>query len=367
MPKHLKPCPFFDRVPADLTEDEWTDVAGQATPERITGTEAEYRAFRTGVGMIDFSMLPKWEITGPGAIDVLNAVFSRNVSALAPGSIAYGVVVREDGTMMDDCTVLIYGDDHVRLTGGNWEVEDVIRSYLTPETSLTELRSTIATLSVQGPKSRETLQKLTATDLSNEAFPYYTFQTGVDLAGIPAHINRMGFTAELGYEVMVPIERALDLWDAVAEAGAEFGAIGCGGGALMMVRVEAGMVMGDLEYDAETTPFECRMGWSVDLDKKQFHGRDALVALKDRARRTVASIVVDGEPEGLDEAPLFDGDVEVGFITMAVPSPNSADARWRSPASPRGTLPKATACPSAPTAATMPQRWSRPRSTTRSV
>lgn len=320
-PKHLKPSPFTERVPADLTEEEWIDVAGQATPERIAGTDEEYRAFRTGVGMIDFSMLPKWEITGPGAIDVLNSVFSRDVAGLEPGSIAYGVVVTEDGRMLDDCTVLVYSDDHVRLTGGNWEVEAVIREYLRPETVLTELRDTIATLSVQGPRSRDTLQKLTDTDLSNEAFPYYTFRTGIDLAGIPAHINRMGFTAELGYEVMVPIGRALELWDRVAEAGAEFGAIGCGGGALMIVRVEAGMVMGGLEYDEDTTPFECRMGWAVDLEKQAFHGRDALVALKERARRTIVSVVVDAAPDGLEGAALLHDGAEVGSITMAVPSP----------------------------------------------
>lgn len=321
MPAHLTPCPFAARVPDEVTEEEWTDVAGQATPEWITGTEAEYRAIRTGVGLLDFSMLPKWEITGPGAIDVLNQVFSRDVTKLAPGSIAYGVVVTEDGYMLDDCTVLIYGDDHVRLTGGNWEVEDVIRGYLTPDTTLTELRDTLATLSVQGPRSRETLQKLTETDLGNEAFPYYTFQTGISLGGIPAHINRMGFTAELGFEVMVPIERAIELWDLVIEAGAEFGAIGCGGGALMMVRTEAGMVMGGLEYDSETTPYECRLGWSVDLEKPSFHGRNALLAHKEHARRTVVSLVIDAAPDGLDEAPVFDGDLEVGRISMAVPSP----------------------------------------------
>lgn len=325
-PAHLKPSPFTARVPDDLREEEWIDVAGQATPERITGTEAEYRAFRNGVGMIDFSMLPKWEISGPGAIDVLNEVFTRDVTKLSPGTIAYGAVVTEDGMMMDDCTVLVYSDEHVRLTGGNWDVEDVIRRYLTPETTLTELRDSLATLSVQGPHSRETLQKLTDSDLSNEAFPYYTFQTDIDLRGIPAHINRMGFTAELGYEVMVPIERALDLWDLVAEAGAEFGAVGCGGGALMMVRVEAGMVMGGLEYDDETSPFECRMGWAVDLEKKSFHGRDALVALKEKPRRTIASLVVDADPDDLEGAVISHDGVEVGSITMAVPSPELGGA-----------------------------------------
>lgn len=321
VPSHLIPSPFTARVPAELSEADWTDVAGQATPEWITGTEQEYEAFRNGVGLIDFSMLPKWEVHGPGAIDVMNRVFSRDLRRVNPGSIAYGVVTDEKGMMLDDSTVLVYSDERVRLTGGNWEVEKLIRASLTPETKLVELRDTMAVLSVQGPKSRETLQRLTESDLSNEAFPYYTFQTDIDLAGIPADINRMGFTAELGYEVMVPIDRAIDLWDAVIEAGKEFGAIGCGGGALMMVRVEAGMMMGDLEYDNETSPYECRLGWTVDLDKADFIGKEALIALKDRARHTVASVEIDGAPEVLEEARVeHEGDA-AGGLTMAVPSP----------------------------------------------
>ncbi|MEV1131660.1 aminomethyltransferase family protein [Agromyces sp. NPDC049794] len=319
IPTGLKPCPFVDRVPTDLSEDEWSDVAGQATPNRVAGTELEYRAIRTGAGLLDFSMLPKWEIVGDGALDALNAIFSRDVTALRAGSIAYGVIVDESGMMLDDCTVLVYGPDRVRITGGNLQVEDVIRRYLAPGLELVELRDMLATLSVQGPKSREILQRLTAHDLSNEAFPYYTFQTGIELAGIPAHVNRMGFTAELGYEVMVPVERGVELWDAIVAAGRDFTVAGCGGDALMIVRTEAGLIMGGLEYDDETTPFECRMGWAVDLEKS-FHGRDALRAMGP-ARRTVVSVVTDGPAEDVDAAVLVDGDAEVGRITMAVTSP----------------------------------------------
>jgi aminomethyltransferase len=321
IPVALRPSPFQARVSEDLGPDDFIDVGGMAVPLWMSDPEAEYAAFRTTAGMIDFSMLLKWEVSGPDAVGVVDAVFSRDVRKVAPGSIAYGVVVDDRGMMVDDCTVLVYGADRVRLTGGNPRVGELLAEALTDGHSLIELRDQIATLSLQGPRSREILQKLTPVDVSNEAFPYYTFQVGVPVAGIPAHINRMGFTAELGYEIMVPVEQALALWDGVAEAGEEFGVLPCAAAALMMVRVEAGMIMAELEYDDETSPYECRMGWAVDLEKPHFHGKAALVALKGAARRTIVSIVIDGDPEGLDGAPITLDATTVGSVTMAVPSP----------------------------------------------
>ena len=126
------------------------------------------------------------------------------------------------------------------------------------------MREELCHLTVQGPSSRDLLATLTDTDMSNEAFPYYTFQDRVSLAGIDVMIARMGFTAELGYEVYGPIGQALDLWDAFDEAGEQFGVRAFGAAAIMMLRIEAGMVMGDgFEYDDQTTPWECNLGWAV--------------------------------------------------------------------------------------------------------
>ena len=89
----------------------------------------------------------------------------------------------------------------------------------------------------------------------------------------------------------------------------------------MTVRVEAGMIMAALEYDETISPFECRMGWAVDLDKGDFLGKDSLVRLKGNQRSTIVSIVIDGNSKGLDEQKIFAGETEVGHVTMAVPSP----------------------------------------------
>ena len=320
VPDGLMTTPFHPSYPSDL-ETEWIDVYGYAVPLWVSDPGDEYAAFRERVGILEYSMLFKWDIEGPDAVAVANSVFSRNLSTLAPGRIAYGVVTDADGFMLDDCTATVFASDHVLLCGGNPGLGAIIEDRLPAGTTVTERRQEVAVASVQGPRSRELLQRLTDTDLSNDAFPYYTVQERVSVAGIPATINRLGFTAELGYEVVVPAERAGDLWDALFAAGDDLGVTACAAAALMMARIEAGMVMGEIEYDHTMTPFECRMGWAVDFDKGDFLGREALLAKKESAQGRVMTIRIDGDPDGLDGAPISHEGTTVGHVTMAVPSP----------------------------------------------
>jgi aminomethyltransferase len=185
------------------------------------------------------------------------------------------------------------------------------------------LRESTAHFTIQGPQSRALLQQLTTVDVSNEAFPYYTFRDGVDVAGVPVLVSRMGFTAELGYELYVPVEHALGVWDTVFAAGEAFGIRALGAAAIMMVRIEAGMVMGEgLEYDHATSPWECNLGWAVPADKPAFRGRDAVLAAKDVAPRRTVTVRLDGGEDRATGAPLLvDGRV-VGHVTMSVPSPH---------------------------------------------
>lgn len=325
IPDGLLATPFHIGYPPDL-EVECIDVMGYAVPLWITDPANEYDAFRNRVGLLEYSMLYRWNITGPGAARTANAVFSRDVTAMTPGAIAYGVVVREDGTMVDDPTVAYYNSEHVLLVGGSPEVGEILNAHRVDGAVVTEQRGDHCVLSVQGPRSRELLQSLTDTDLSNDAFPYYTFLTEVRIAGIPCQINRIGFTAELGYEVVAPRASAEALLHAVQKAGLPLGSALCGAAALMMCRIEAGMVMAHLEYDDSSTPFECRLGWAVDLAKAPFVGRDALALAKERPSSRVVTLRIDGDPDGLDGAGILrDGD-ESGAVTMAVPSPHLGGA-----------------------------------------
>ena len=316
----LLATPFSARFPA--TAGEAMDIYGFAVPAFITDPASEYEAIRERVAALEFSMLYKWDVTGPDAVAVVDAVFSRNVRELGTHRVAYGVIVTDEGHMIDDVTVMVLSDEHVRIIGGNTGTLSALAAVAAQkQADVAEVRDTLAVLSLQGPRSRELLQRLTDRDMSNEAFPYYTFDTGVLVAGIPTQINRLGFTAELGYELMVPVERALDLWDAVFAAGEDLGVQAASSAALMTARTEAGMIMGEIEYDETSSPFECRMGWAVDFDKGDFQGRAALLRLKDNVATRVVSVVTEASPEVAEGSSLSNGEGEVGFVTMAVPSP----------------------------------------------
>ncbi len=179
----------------------------------------------------------------------------RDLAGVAPGRIAYGPVVNDAGGMLDDSTCFVYGPDHVRVIGGPGMPAAIEAATAGKGLDVRHLRERQCHLTLQGPRSREVLAKLTELDVSGEAFPYYTFRDGVTVAGLPALVSRMGFTAELGYELYAPVEQALELWDAVFAAGEEFDIRAVGAAAIMMLRIEAGMVMGEgLEYDESVTP-----------------------------------------------------------------------------------------------------------------
>ncbi|MFJ1748141.1 aminomethyltransferase family protein [Streptomyces sp. NPDC088116] len=323
-PEGLLATPFSSRF-EDRVE-QWADAFGCAVPVELDGAAQEYEAIRTTAGASDYSVLYKWHVEGPDAVAVVDALFSRDLSALPPGRLMYGVVVTAEGAMLDDVTVVVLGPGHVVITGGNPALREQLAARLPARTTLTERREDVAVLSLQGPRSREILQRLTEQDISREAFPYYTLREDVPLAGISARVSRVGFTAELGYEVEVDREHAPALWDAVFEAGADFGMRAFGMAALMMCRIEAGMIMAELDYDRTVTPFECRMGWTVDLGKASFQGRDALLAKKGTVRDRLVSVVVDAGPEAAEGARLELGGRDIGRLNMTVPSPHLGGA-----------------------------------------
>src|SRR5260370_35770243 len=193
---------------------------GYSARTLVTTTADECGAVGETAGLMDFTMLRKVDLDGPGALELVNSIVGRDVSGLAQGRIAYGPLVDDDGKMVDDCTVMLRAPDHVRFCGANDRDYEIFSS--AAEGSGIEVREhTDATphLCLQGPHIREILQTVADRDLSGAAFPYYTFREDVAIAGIPVFMTRLGYTAELGYELWVDRQCALELWDALIEAG----------------------------------------------------------------------------------------------------------------------------------------------------
>ncbi len=299
-----KETAFYPRL-QELTEG-WMDLFGYWAPTEVTNTEEEYRAVREAAGLMDFTMLRKVDIEGEGAQDFVNTIVTRDVSELTPGRIAYGALTDENGKMVDDCTSMMRSPDRIRFCGANDRDYEIFTEKAPDGITVREFTDAMPHLCLQGPKSRDILQTIANQDLSNEDFPYYTFREDVEIAGIPIFMTRLGYTAELGYELWVDRNRALELWDALLEAGEPSGMKLIGMVALDLFRIEGGFIIGGVEYDPTVSPYECGLGWSVDLDKGDFQG-PSVVLQRGGDEASGGAISVDGE--------------EVGLVTQAVESP----------------------------------------------
>jgi aminomethyltransferase len=311
---------FHPRLTA-LT-DRWMDLFGYWAPTVVTDTREEYDAVRGTAGLMDFSMLRKVDIEGPGAIDLVNSVVTRDVSKLSPGRIGYGALCDENGKMVDDCTVMLRSPERIRFCGANDRDAGIFSSEAEGKgIEVREFTDAMPHLCLQGPASRAMLQPLASQDLSNAVFPYYTFREDVEIAGIPVFMTRLGYTAELGYELWVGRDQALELWDTLVEALAPKGMKIVGMDALDLFRIEGGFIIGGVEYDPTISPYECGLGWSVDLDKGEFRGREALARDRDATVMRLASVTLDAGGSAASGGPIFVGDEEVGLVTQAVVSP----------------------------------------------
>jgi aminomethyltransferase len=314
-----KETTFHPRLKA--MTDEWMDLFGYWAPTVVTNSEEEYRAVRETAGLMDFTMLRKVDLEGPGVQDFVNTIVTRDVLKLTPGRIAYGALTDDNGKMVDDCTTMLRSPDRIRFCGANDRDYGIFSDKAPDGISVREFTDDMPHLCLQGPMSRKMLQPIANRDLSGEAFPYYTFREDVEIAGIPIFMTRLGYTAELGFELWVDADRALELWDALVEACEPQGMKVIGMVALDLFRIEGGFIIGGVEYDPTVSPYECGLGWSVELDKGDFQGREALARDREATRLRLTSVVLEsGGDEASGAAIGVDGE-EVGLVTQAVVSP----------------------------------------------
>ncbi|MEM7172498.1 MAG: sarcosine oxidase subunit alpha [Pseudomonadota bacterium] len=241
----------------------------------------ECAAVRDTVGLLDASTLGKIDIQGPDAAEFLNRIYTNAWLKLKVGSIRYGLMCHEDGMIFDDGTTARLGENHFLMTtttGGAATVMDWLEEYLQTEwpdlkvycTSVTEQWSTVA---VAGPKARTVLERVCSDiDLAPEAFPFMTFRDGT-VAGSPARVSRISFTGELSYEVSVPWSHGKALWEALYEAGEEFGITPYGTETMHVLRAEKGFIIVGQETDGTVTPQDLGMDWIVSKAKKDFIGK----------------------------------------------------------------------------------------------
>jgi sarcosine oxidase, subunit alpha len=263
---------------------DWKRPRFYATPkssDEKTCVEAEYRAVRERVGLIDVSTLGKLDVKGRDTARLLDKVYAGRLSDLRPGRVRYAVLCDEAGIMLDDGTVSRLADDHyfITTTTGNIEfVEEWLKWWLVEsgwDVHITNLTGGLAAVNLAGPRARQVLSKLTDCDLSNKTFPYMSCRD-TEVANVVAFMMRIGFVGETGWEIHFPAESGVHLWRALLEAGREFDVKPFGVEAQRLLRLEKRHVIIGVDTDALTNPFEAGMGWVAKLEKEDFIGRAAL-------------------------------------------------------------------------------------------
>lgn len=286
--------------------------------------EAEHTAARDRVILMDMSFMSKFMVQGRDAGSVLNHVSANDVDGPI-GRITYTQWLNDGGTLEADLTVTKLGADRYLVVASDTahrHVETWLRRHTPAEAHafVTDVTSAYAQLNVQGPRSRELLQSVTSVDLSNEAFPYRAAGE-IDVGFAKALCVRITYLGELGYELYIPTEQAIHVYDRLVEAGAPFGLAHAGLKALSSLRLEKGYR--DFGHDIDNTDsvLEVGLGFAVDLKKPGgFIGRDAVLAQRAAGpltRRLVQVLVKDPEPLMFHAEVLRRNGQPVGYVRAA--------------------------------------------------
>lgn len=246
--------------------------AGESMTDAVA---RECTAARTGVAIMDASTLGKIQLDGPDAREFMNRIYSNGWTKLAPGHCRYGLMLDENGMVMDDGVAACITDTQFYLTtttGGAAKVLTWLETWHQTEwpelklwiSSVTDHLSTIA---VVGPESRKVLSAMgTNIELSGEAFPFMTWRDGT-LAGLPIRLMRVSFSGELAYEINVEAGFAQEMWQAVMDAGKPFDITPYGTESMHVLRAEKGFIIVGQDTDGSMTPFDLGMGWAVAMKK----------------------------------------------------------------------------------------------------
>jgi aminomethyltransferase len=293
--------PFHARTFALCESLNYRDWSGYYTVSSYeTHHEHEYNAIRNSAALIDVSPLFKYIIGGRDAARLVDRVITRDALAMAIGQVYYTPWCDEQGHVIDDGTVSRLAEDRFRWTAADPSLRWLTQNAAGLDVVIDDVSEQVAALALQGPTAAGVLRACADADI--DALRYFRV-TPARIAGVPVDISRTGYTGDLGYEIWIPAERALAVWDAVVSAGRAFELMPAGMLALDVARVEAGLLLIDVDFHGSRkamiesqrySPYELGLGRLVDLDKPPFVGRAALTRERARGpRRQIAGLAID--------------------------------------------------------------------------
>jgi aminomethyltransferase len=307
--------------------------------------EHEYNAIRNACALIDISPLYKYLVTGKDATKLVNRIITRDINKVAVGQVIYCCWCDEDGKVIDDGTITRLEQNVYRWTAADPSLRWFRQNGLNMDVQIEDISEKTAALALQGPTSAKLLKAVAEADITN--LKYFRMTRG-KIAGVPVDISRTGYTGDLGYEIWVPWNDGVKVWDALMAKGKQFDIHAAGMLALDVSRVEAGLLLIEVDYSSSKkaliesqkySPYELGFGKMVHLNKENFIGKRALALdAKNGVKRQLVGLEIDWvEVEeqhdrfGLTPAapsqasrvpvPVYMGDRQVGKATTTTFSP----------------------------------------------
>lgn len=263
--------------------------------------EHEYNAIRNAAALIDISPLFKYRLSGKDATRLVDRVITRDMRKVSVGQVIYTPWCDEGGKVIDDGTVSRLEENTYRWTAADPSLRWFTQNATGMDVAIEDISETVAALALQGPTSARLLKSL-VKDAAIGDLKYFRV-TKASLAGVPVEISRTGYTGDLGYEIWVSAEQALQVWDALIEAGRAFDIQPAGMLALDVSRIEAGLLLIDVDFNSSKkalideqkySPFELGLGRLVSLDKSRYVGQAALKAEQKRGHaREIVGLEID--------------------------------------------------------------------------
>ena len=326
----------FDEVQREAGAS-WTDWEGWAWAADFGDAIAEHNATRQACNVWDEAALRKWDMKGPDALVLADALFTNDMSALEVGQVRYGAICDEQGLMVMDGTIFKYADDHCfSITSYDSDLEHFrnVAADRGLDVQVEDVTDAMPHLQVQGPLARAVLGPITeGADVAT--LRYFRFvPDGVTVGGVPVMLSRTGYSGELGFELYCSPGDAAELWHAIVRAGEPHGLRPIGLSAIETLRIESGLLFPDIDYfPHQTDPFEVRLDNVIKLDKPgDFVGKDALrkIAGEGTARLLTtlridgdevpeygAAVTLDGRDVGIVRSPCQSPTFDSGVIAMA--------------------------------------------------
>ena len=279
----LKTSPFFERTSKLNESQEWRRWSGYLSATNYElNHENEYFAIRTKSALLDISPLYKYLIEGPDAMRFLDKLVTRNIKICKIGQVMYTPWCDEDGKVIDDGTVQRLSDNKFRITSAEPNFEWLQLNAIDMDINIIDDSYKTAALALQGPNSRKILNSILRDSINSLKF-FWMKDTSINK--YPVTISRTGYTGDLGYEIWLDPRDALDIWDILMDKGKPYGITPTGLQALDISRIEAGLILLDVDYissrhaiisSRKSSPYELGLGWAVKMNKDSFIGKRAL-------------------------------------------------------------------------------------------